>query len=68
MGLDPEDGDVMARAPRRPDDRIIDRHMWQQAAFLGIVMGAVTLVTIDLFLPGGLIEGDGSLSAARTAG
>ena len=68
MGLDPEDGDVMARAPRRPDERIIDRHMWQQAAFLGIVMGAVTLVTIDLFLPGGLIEGDGSLSAARTAG
>ena len=68
MGVDPEDGDVMARKPRSPDDRIIDRHMWQRVAFIGVVMGAVTLLTIDLFLPGGLIAGTDSLEVARTAG
>ena len=68
MGVDPEDGDVMARTPRSPDDRIIDQHMWQRVAFIGLVMGAVTLLTIDLFLPGGLIPGSDSLEVARTAG
>ena len=68
MGVDPEDGDVMARKPRSPDDRIIDRHMWQRVGIIGVVMGAVTLLTIDLFLPGGLIPGSDSLEVARTAG
>ncbi|MDO5736279.1 MAG: cation-translocating P-type ATPase [Propionibacteriaceae bacterium] len=68
MGVDPEDGDVMARSPRGPDDRIIDRHMWQRVGFIGLVMGAVTLLTIDFFLPGGLVEGSDSLAVARTAG
>ena len=68
MGVDPEDGDVMARRPRRPDDRIIDRHMWQRVGFIGLVMGAVTLGTIEAFLPGGLIDGSDSLEVARTAG
>ncbi len=68
MGVDPEDGDVMARSPRGPDDRIIDRHMWQRVGFIGLVMGAVTLLTIDMFLPGGLIEGSDSLELARTVG
>jgi magnesium-transporting ATPase (P-type) len=68
MGVDPEDGDVMARKPRSPDERIIDRHMWQRVGFIGLLMGAVTLLTIDMFLPGGLIPGSDSLDVARTAG
>jgi len=68
MGVDPEDGDVMARKPRSPDERIIDRHMWQRVGFIGLTMGAVTLLTIDMFLPGGLIPGSDSLDVARTAG
>jgi len=32
------------------------------------VMAVVTLLTIDLYLPGGLIEGSRSLENARTAG
>ncbi len=68
MGVDPEDGDVMTRSPRGPNERIIDRHMWQRVGFIGLVMGAVTLLTIDMFLPGGLIEGSDSLTVARTAG
>ncbi len=68
MGVDPEIDDVMARPPRRPSDRIIDARMWAGIVFVGLVMAAVTLLTMDLFLPGGLIAGDGSLEQARTAG
>jgi P-type Ca2+ transporter type 2C len=34
----------------------------------GAVMAVVTLLTIDLYLPGGLIEGTHTLDNARTAG
>ena len=34
----------------------------------GLVMALATLLTIDLYLPGGLIEGSQSLDQARTAG
>ncbi len=68
MGVDPEIDDVMARLPRRPDDRIMDRAMWVRIMFIGLVMGAVTLLTIDMFLPGGVIPGSDSLDVARTAG
>ncbi len=68
MGVDPEIDDVMARAPRRPDDRIMDRAMWTRIMFIGVVMGTATLLTIDMFLPGGVIPGTDSLEVARTAG
>jgi Ca2+-transporting ATPase len=35
---------------------------------MGIVMALATLLTIDIFLPGGLIEGHQNLVLARTAG
>jgi magnesium-transporting ATPase (P-type) len=35
---------------------------------LGLVIAASTLLTIDVFLPGGLVEGHDSLAVARTAG
>ena len=68
MGVDPEIDDVMARRPRRPEDRIMDRAMWFRIMFIGLVMGAATLLTIDMFLPGGAIAGSDSLVVARTAG
>ena len=68
MGVDPEIDDVMARPPRRPTDRLIDREMWRGILSIGLVMGAATLLTIDIFLPGGLIEGSDSFEVARTAG
>jgi len=37
-------------------------------AQIGLVMALVTLLTIDLFLPGGLIEGSHDIVTARTAG
>ena len=68
MGVDPEIDDVMGRPPRRPTDRILDRAMWVRIAFIGIVMATATLLTIDMFLPGGVIAGSGTLEVARTAG
>ncbi|MFK5633355.1 MULTISPECIES: cation-translocating P-type ATPase [unclassified Ornithinimicrobium] len=68
MGVDPEIDDVMARPPRRPDRPILDRPMWARILFTGFLMGAVTLLTMDLFLPGGLLAGSESFDTARTAG
>lgn len=68
MGVDPETEDLMGRPPRKLTDRIIDSHMWGRVVFIGFVMGAVTLLTIDMLLPGGLIAGSESLDVARTAG
>ena len=67
MGVDPEIDDVMARQPRRLTERVIDRQMWL-GILIGLVMAVVTLLTIDIFLPGGLIEGSDDLAVARTAG
>lgn len=42
--------------------------MWAGTVSVGMVIALVTLFTIDLFLPGGLVEGSDSLDVARTAG
>lgn len=68
IGVDPETADVMLRTPRRLTDRIIDLQMWTKIMFTGAVMAAATLLTMDAFLPGGLIEGSDSLDVARTVG
>jgi Ca2+-transporting ATPase len=68
MGVDPATEDVMARRPRRPDERVIDARMWAGVLEVGLVMALATLLAIDLYLPGGLIEGDRSLDNARAAG
>jgi magnesium-transporting ATPase (P-type) len=75
MGVDPIAGDVMARKPRVRSQRIINARMWLGVIEGGVVMAALTLLTMDLFLPGGLIEpvdlwlgaGPHSLELARTA-
>ncbi len=67
MGVDPQTEDVMARPPRRRDERAIDTRMWWGAIEIGLVMAVVTLFTLDYYLPGGLIEGTENLQTARTA-
>jgi Ca2+-transporting ATPase len=68
MGVDPPPGDVMRRPPRKLTDRVIDREMQLGVLLVGLVMALVTLLTIDLKLPGGLLEGSAGLVQARTAG
>ncbi|MDM7944115.1 MAG: cation-translocating P-type ATPase [Hydrogenophaga sp.] len=75
MGVDPIADDVMDRKPRARNQRIIDAPMALNVLETGVVMAALTLLTLDLFLPGGLIEPPGSwlgtgphsLELARTA-
>ena len=66
MGLDPPPDNVMQRPPRRLTDRVIDAEMWLGIFWVGVVMAVVTLVALDLRLPGGLIGGSGDVEAART--
>jgi P-type Ca2+ transporter type 2C len=66
LGMDPPRDDVMARAPRRLSDRVIDTEMQLGIGFVGLVMAIVTLVALDLHLPGGLIGGSGNITEART--
>ena len=71
MGVDPSVEDVMARPPRKPEDRVVDSAMWGGVLLIGAVMAIATLGTLDIFLPGGLIDiahvsVDG-LDTARTA-
>ena len=75
MGVDPIADDVMARKPRPRSQGILDRAMAWGVVEGGVVMAVLTLLTLDLFLPGGLIEpvdrwlgaGPHSLELARTA-
>ena len=68
LGMDPETEDVMARPPRKSNARAIDARMWWGVLQIGLVMALATLLTIDMYLAGGLIEGSQSLANARTAG
>lgn len=68
MGVDPETEDVMARKPRQLSERVIDGRMWAGVVEVGLVMAVATLLTLDMYLPGGLIEGGRTLDNARTAG
>jgi magnesium-transporting ATPase (P-type) len=68
MGVDPPPGDVMRYPPRKLTDRVIDHQMQLGVVLVGLVMALVTLFSIDLKLPGGLIEGSAGLTEARTTG
>lgn len=73
MGVDPKIDDVMARPPRKLSDRIIDRTMWSQIVSVGLVMGLLSLLILDVTLPGGMVGGmeglvpvDDQFAVART--
>jgi calcium-translocating P-type ATPase len=66
LGMDPPPDDVMGRPPRRLTDRVIDAEMWVGIAWVGAVMAAVTLLALDLRLPGGIVGGSGNVTEART--
>src|SRR5690606_26561184 len=66
LGLDPSDPEVMNRAPRPPEEGVLTGEMWRGIIFVGAVMAAGTLLVVDAALPGGLIEGTGTLAYAQT--
>lgn len=67
MGVDPPTDDVMARPPRRPGARVLDRALGLTILSTGAVVAVLTLVALDAQLPGGLVPGSGTVDEARTA-
>lgn len=67
IGVDPPPRDIMRRPPRRLNDKVIDAEVWRMVGFVGLVMAVVTLLTFDIQLPGGLIEGSADPREARAA-
>jgi Ca2+-transporting ATPase len=69
MGVDPIADDVMARTRAGAQPAHHRRRMGLASCRTGIVMALLTLLTLDLFLPGGLIEPvePGWAPPARTA-
>ncbi|WP_414470973.1 cation-translocating P-type ATPase [Microvirga sp. M2] len=66
LGVDPADADLMEAPPRPAGEGVITAHMWGGIALVGIVMALGTLAVLDASLPGGLIEGTGSLRYGQT--
>ena len=66
LGMDPPPDDVMRRPPRGLTDRVIDAEMWIGIVWVGAVMAIVTLVALDLRLPGGIVGDSGNIVEART--
>ena len=76
MGVDPQTEDLMDRPPRSVNDRVIDRDMWVDIIYIGLVMALVTLIGMDMHLSGGLftdrsvqaIGHEAQIREARTMG
>src|SRR5690606_3962215 len=66
LGLDPSDDDVMSRQPRPSGEGVLTGEMWRGIIFVGLIMAVGTLLVLDASLPGGLIEGTGTLAYAQT--
>ncbi len=66
LGVDPVDARTMTCPPRPRGEGVINRRMWRGIFFVGAVMAAGTLLVLDASLPGGLIEGKGSVAYAQT--
>ena len=56
----------MHRPPRPRGEGVITRGMWLGIFFVGVIFAAGTLLVLDASLPGGFIEGSGSLRYAQT--
>jgi Ca2+-transporting ATPase len=66
LGVDPADRAAMRRGPRPRGEGVITGRMWAGIFFVGTIMAAGTLFVLDLSLPGGFIEGTGTLAYAQT--
>jgi P-type Ca2+ transporter type 2C len=66
LGVDPADEGVMTEPPRARSEGVITRGMWAGIFFVGAIMAAGTLLILDASLPGGLIEGSGTMRYGQT--
>ena len=66
LGLDPPDDGLMRQPPRPAGERVLTPLMWRGIALVGVVMTAGSLYALDASLPGGLVDGEGTLPYAQT--
>jgi Ca2+-transporting ATPase len=66
VGVDAASPRLMRRPPRARSLGIITPAMWRSIAMVAVTIAVGTLGILDAALPGGLIDGDGSLAHART--
>jgi P-type Ca2+ transporter type 2C len=66
LGVDPADDGLMEQPPRPAGEGVLTPRMWRGIALVGIVMAAGTLYVLDASLPGGFVDGSGSLPYAQT--
>ena len=66
LGVDPAEEGLMREPPRPREEGVITRSMWAGNLFTGAIMAVGTLFILDSSLPGGLVEGSGSLPYAQT--
>lgn len=66
LGVDPADAGLMRRPPRPPGEGVVTPRMWRGVVFVGAVIAAGTLYVLDAALPGGFVEGRGTLRHAQT--
>lgn len=66
LGVEPADEGNMGRPPRPHAERIVPARMAWGIASVGLVIALGTLGVLDASLPGGLIEGSGTLRHAQT--
>ena len=66
LGVDPPGAGAMRKPPRPQGEGVITPQMWFGIVAIGIVMATGTLLVLDASLPGGFIEGSGSMRYAQT--
>ncbi|PVE23731.1 calcium-translocating P-type ATPase, PMCA-type [Microvirga sp. KLBC 81] len=66
LGVDPAEREIMEVPPRPRGEGVITVRMWVGIFFVGAVMAIGTLGVLDASLPGGLIEGSGTLRYGQT--
>jgi P-type Ca2+ transporter type 2C len=66
LGVDSELAGIMSARPRPRSEPVITRRMWRGILFVGVVFAIVTLLVLDASLPGGFIEGSGTMRYAQT--
>lgn len=66
LGVDPAHAGTMERPPRPRGEGVLTGRMWAGIFLVGAAMAAGTLVILDASLPGGLIEGSGTVAYGQT--
>jgi Ca2+-transporting ATPase len=56
----------MRQPPRPRDEGVLTAEMWRGILFVGTIMAAGTLYVLDGSLPGGFVDGSGSIAYGQT--